>query len=207
MVSSFASFEFRRWLVAGCLTLLFVSLQVAHAARAIDGGASATGSEYAARPGERAAVAAILVDIDGTVVSVSDGLLGVRESRAPAPVAFMLDEGTLLTRAGKAAAVGDLRVGDRVRMRVDGRTGAILQVRAEAAEGAWRERLATLGPLAALALVVTLGVLAARRWMPTGVVPRLFPSETRIASHGLTLAHIGRERPTSLRHQDRACGA
>jgi hypothetical protein len=208
MVSSFASFEFRRWVVACCLTVLVISLQVVQAARATGGGGAAARPDDPA-PGETpAAVAALLVPVDGTVVAAGDGLLGVQEARTSAAVSFMLGSETLLTRDGAAAAVDDLRTGDRVRMTVDGRTGRILQLRATGAPGGWAERLDTLGPIAALALILTVGLLAARRWQASRALPRSLSASAAMAGSSVhaAMTRFGRERPVALRRQDRACG-
>lgn len=207
MVSPFTTFEFRRWVVAGVLTLFAVSLQVAHAARATDGDAGAAGSAPGAAAAGRSVVPILPVEVDGTVVVSGDGLLGVQEATAPAPVSFTLDDGALLIRDDGAANVGDLRAGDRVRMTVDGGTGRILQMRADPAAAGWGGRLDTLGPLAAMALVIALGLLAGRRWAPRRPVRSSPTTAVPAASPGTALTPFGRGRPVALRHQNRAYGA
>lgn len=202
-----SSFEFRRWVVACCLTVLVVSLQVVQAVRATDGDTAAVRADDSA-PGEAAAaVAAPLVPVGGTIVAVGDGLLGVQEASTSTAVSFMLGAETLLTRDGEAAAVDDLRAGDRVRMTVDGRTGQILQLRADAAGGAWTKRLDTLGPIAALAWIVTVGILVARYRASNRPVRRPHPVDAPVASVQTSLTRFGRGHPTPFRDQNRACRA
>lgn len=197
------SFEFRRWVLTASLTLLVVSLQVAHAARASnEGGADGSGGGVAV--GARMAVPVIPVQVSGTVVAAGDGLLGVHEAHAVAPVSFTLGGDALLIRDGAAAEVDDLRAGDHVRMTVDGRTGRILQLRADPVAAGWRTRLDTLGPLAALALVASLGFLAARRWVPIRPTLRPRPTVGAAVPFHVALTRFGRERPVALRHRDRA---
>lgn len=207
MVSLISSFEFRRWLIAFGLTVLLVSLQVVQAARATDGGAAAVGSGEQKSDEAPAMTAALLVEVSGTIVAAGDGLLGVHEANAPAPVSFLFGAGTLLTRDGNAVAAADLRVGDRVRMTVDGRTGRVWQLRAEAVGGGWTTRLETLGPIAALAWIVAAGILAARYRTANRLRHRPLPVGAPVASLQSALTRFGRGDLASFRHQDRACRA
>lgn len=207
MVSLFASFEFRRWVIACGLTVLLVSLQVIHAARATDGGASMVGAEGRKTAAAPAMTAALLVEVSGAVVAAGDGLLGVHEANAAAPVSFLLSSQTLLTRDGNAVAVDDLRVGDRVRMTVDGRTGRVLQLRADAAGAGWTERLDTLGPIAALAWIITVGILVARYWASHRLVRRPLLVDAPVASLQTALTRFGRGQLAPSRREDRPCRA
>lgn len=206
MVSLFSTFEFRRWLVATLLTLLAVSFQVVHAARATDSGAVASGATRAPAPAQ-AAVPVLPVDVRGTIVASRDGLLGIHEDGATAPVSFPLDDRALLVRDGSAAAIDDLRTGDVVRMTIDGQTGRVLQLRAAPADGRWRDQLDTAGPLAAVALVVALGLLARRRWAPVSSVPRSLRAEAASTPLRTALARFGAARPGAMRHPGRPLGA
>lgn len=207
MVSLFSSFEFRRWIIALGLTVLLVSFQVVRAARATDGGAAVVGSGEQKSDEAPAMTAVLLVEVSGTVVAAGDGFLGVHEANAPTPVSFLLGSDTLLTRDGNAAAAADLRVGDRVRMTVDGRTGRVWQLRAEATGGGWTTRLDTLGPLAALAWIVAAGILAARYRASDRLVRRPLSVDAPVASLRTALTRFGRGHLAPFQRQDRACRA
>ena len=206
MVSLFSTFEFRRWLVATLLTLVAVSFQVVHAARATDGGAVASGATRAPAPAQ-AAVPVLPVDVRGTIVASRDGLLGVHEDGATAPVSFPLDDRALLVRDGGAAAIDDLRAGDLVRMTIDGQTGRVLQLQAAPADGTWRDRLDTAGPLAVIALVVALGLLAWRRWAPVSSAARSLRAEAASTPLRTALARFGATRPATMRQPGGPLGA
>ena len=155
----FTSFETRRWVVACALATALLTLQVLHAA-GVTGNAAARGLVPVAAP--RTATPAVLVTVAGTVVAVSDELLGVQETEGTQPVSFVIDADTLVTRDGNADGASSLRPGDSVAMTVDGSTGRILQLRADPAPAGWRERVAAAGPVAALALIVAAALLVAR---------------------------------------------
>lgn len=105
----------------------------------------------------------VLVDIAGIVVAQGDGLLGVHETGAKDPVAFLADAGTTVTRDGEAASLAGLRPGDAVRMTVDGRTGRAVRVVAEPGATVAGESRSPLPVLAALVLIVSAAVVIARR--------------------------------------------
>ena len=197
MIARFSSFETRRWLVALTLAAGLVVLQIVHAARV-------TGSEAAPAPaapiGPAPATPALLVDASGVVVAVGGGLLAVRERTDAAPVAFAAGTDTLVTRDGASTDLDALRPGDTVRMTVDGRAGRVLQVRADAAPMGWTERLAALGPIAAIALVLAGALLVARL--------RGFGQAFAVPSIGRRLAPLSRPFNAPLVSRTRrTCGA
>ena len=197
----FTSFETRRWVVACALAAALLTLQVLHAA-GVTGNAAAPDAVPIAAP--RTATPAVLVTVAGTVVAVSDELLGVRETEGTQPVSFSIDADTHVTRDGNADAPSSLRPGDSVSMTVDGGTGRILQLRADPAPAGWRERFAAVGPVAALALVVAAALLVAR---VRGIGPLTAPlAFLRLTSslRGWSSAAGG---TSAVRRRHRACRA
>ena len=197
----FTSFETRRWVVACALAAALLTLQVLHAS-GVTGNAAAPGMVPVAAP--RTATPAVLVTVAGTVVAVSDQLLGVQETGGTQPVSFVIDVDTLVTRDGNADGASSVRPGDNVTMTVDGSTGRILELRADPAPTGWRERVAAAGPVAALALVVAAALLVARI---RGIRPLTAPPallRLRSSLRGWSPAAGGN---SAVRRQHRPCRA
>lgn len=134
--------------------LLALSLVVARGASATD----------AARPVAASAPVGIPVAISGTVLGLTDGGLAILETGAAAPVAFPVVDAERLTvtRGGDSVTVGDLRQGDAVSMAIDGRTGRVLRVDAQAPASGRFAPSNEAGLLAALGLVAGAGLLTVR---------------------------------------------
>lgn len=158
MNARFSSFESRRWLLACVIAAVLVGAQVVHAARV-------TGSEMApttAVATTAGVTPAALVEVAGSVVAVADDHLVLRETGGSAPVAFPTGTGTVLVRDGTTVGLSSLRSDDAIRMTVDAATGRVLHLTAVPGPEGPLERLAVLGPAAALGLVVAAVVLVAR---------------------------------------------
>ena len=91
--------------------------------------ASATGVTVFT-PQAEAAVAAIPVTVEGTLVGASDGLIAVVEHDAVSPVAFTVGQDARLVRGEEGVPLEALRAGDTVRMTIDGRSGSVLRLHA-----------------------------------------------------------------------------
>jgi hypothetical protein len=98
----------------------------------------------------------IPVTIEGSIVGANDGLIALVEDGSPSPVAFPVSDNASVTRGGEVVPVDALRVGDIVRMTIDGQTGQVLRLHATPAA------VATL-PLqipGAVALLAAVGLIA-----------------------------------------------
>ncbi len=203
MIARSTSFETRRWIAAGAVAALVIALQIVQAARVT--GVAATDRALVATAGPAPAVPAtpaLLVSVSGSVVGVGDGLLGVQQTGAAGPVSFMIGADTLVTRDGRTAPISSLRPGDALAMTVDGQTGRVLQLRAEAASASWVERVGAVGPLAAVALVIAAALLLARHrgtaWavLPAPSTRRLLASlHPRTAPRGIGFARTRQHPP------------
>ena len=96
--------------------------------------ASATGvTDFAPESG--AAVAAVPVTVEGTLVGASDGLVALVEHGAESPVAFTVGQDAQLVRGEERVPLETLRAGDVVRLTIDGRSGSVLRLHAAPAPG------------------------------------------------------------------------
>lgn len=142
--------------------------------------ASATGATLAPFP-TMAQEAGIPVTIDGTLVGVDAGRIGVLEHGAESPVAFLVGDDTRAVRLGENVPLDTLRSGDTVRMTVDGLTGTALSVHAAPAGAPIFQVPAAAAVLAALGLIagaVALAIVNRDRLptLPAGhAAPRLLP--------------------------------
>jgi hypothetical protein len=82
-----------------------------------------------------AAVAAIPVTVEGTLVGASDGLVALVEHDAESPVAFSVGQDAQLVRGEEGVPLEALRTGDTVRLTIDGRSGSVLRLHAVPAPG------------------------------------------------------------------------
>jgi len=96
--------------------------------------ASATGITVFA-PQAGAAVVAVPVTVEGTLVGASDGLVALVEHGADSPVAFSVGQDVQLVRGEEAVPLESLRAGDTVRMTIDGRSGSVLRLHAAPVSG------------------------------------------------------------------------
>ena len=152
------------WSQAFFLFTILAVVGIAFAARATVASSTATGPATAVdHAAALAAETPVLVEVDGVVVATGNGLLGVHETGAAAPVAFRVGDGTGVTRDGAAVSVDNLRLGDAVRMMVDGRTGQAVRIAAEPGATVAGESRSPFPVLAALLLIVSAAVLFARR--------------------------------------------
>lgn len=78
----------------------------------------------------------IPVTIEGSIVGASDGVIAVLEQGAAAPVAFPVSDDASLMRGSQTIPADALRVGDTVRMTIDGQTGLVLRLHAAPAASA-----------------------------------------------------------------------
>src|SRR5215203_4946893 len=91
--------------------------------------ASATGITVFT-PETGAAVAAVPVAVEGTLVGASDGLVALVERGAESPVAFSVGPDARLLRGEEPVPLEALRAGDTVRLTIDGRSGSVLRLHA-----------------------------------------------------------------------------
>lgn len=169
-----SSFDARRWLVACGLAVTLVMLQIGHATR-VSG--TEDSAPVSAPVSNAAPVTASMVEISGTVVASTDDLLAIRESSGTSPVAFVVGDNAGIARAGRAVDLAALRASDAVRLTVDPRSGRAFRVLAEPAPRGFVARVASFGPLAALALALsTLSLVLRGRhgaWLRTLFARRL----------------------------------
>ena len=96
--------------------------------------ASATGVTVFT-PETGAAVAAVPVTVEGTLVGASDGLVALVEHGAESPVAFSVGQDARLVRGEEPVPLEALRAGDTVRLTIDGRSGSVLRLHAAPVSG------------------------------------------------------------------------
>ena len=109
-------------------------------------------------------VAGIPVAIEGTVVGASDGLLALTEVDSTQPVAFPVNAAASLVRDGQNVPLEALRVGDSIRMTIDGSSGQVLRLHATPAATQFAIRVpGAVALLAALGLIAGGAALATER--------------------------------------------
>jgi hypothetical protein len=86
-------------------------------------------------PETGAAVAAVPVTVEGTLIGASDGLVALVEHGAESPVAFSVSPDSRLLRGEEAVPLEALRAGDTVRLTIDGRSGSVLRLHAAPVSG------------------------------------------------------------------------
>ena len=119
---------------ARTLAAIFLTALLASALTVRWSDASATGVTVFT-PQIGAAVAALPVTVEGTLVGASDGLVAVVEHDAESPVAFTVGQDTHLVRGEEGVPLEALRDGDTVRLTIDGRSGSVLRLHAVPAPG------------------------------------------------------------------------
>ena len=149
--------------------------------------ASATGAAAFALPNS-ATIDTIPVAVEGSVVGAGDGLIALVERGAESPVAFPVNADASLTRDGQIVPLDALRVGDTVRMTIDGRTGEVLRLHAiPAASSPF-----TLRVPGAAAFLAALGFIAGATALAMLNIDRLPVSVTRL--QGARLLHTAGAR-------------
>lgn len=136
-------------------------------------------------PMNSAVVAGIPVSVEGSVVGASDGLVALLERGAESPVAFPVSDGASLMRDGQAVVVDDLRVGDTVRMTIDGQTGQVLRLHATPAASTFGPRVpGSVALLAAFGLIAGATALAILNLDRLPSVPARVPALKLSHAHG-----------------------
>ncbi len=113
-----------RTLAAIVLTALLASALTVHWSDAL-----ATGDPTASVT-ESGLMTSIPVTIEGSIVGAGNGMIALIERGASSPVAFPVSDDASLMRGGQAIPVDALRVGDSVRITIDGQTGQVLRLHA-----------------------------------------------------------------------------
>jgi hypothetical protein len=125
-------------------------------------------------PETGAAVAAIPVTVEGTLVGASDGLVALVEHGAESPVAFSVGSDARLLRGEEAVPLEALRAGDSVRLTIDGRSGSVLRLHAAPISGpAFLPSVRVPGSAALLAALGLIGGAAALAILNSERLPRL----------------------------------
>jgi hypothetical protein len=131
-----------------------------------------------------AAVTGIPVAIEGTVVGASDGLLALTENGSTQPVAFPVNSGASLVRDGQNIPLEALRVGDAIRMTIDGGSGQVLRLHATPASTQFGIRVpGAIALMAALGLIAGGAVLAIRNRAQLPALPQRAPAHAPQAAH------------------------
>ncbi|MCC7024705.1 MAG: hypothetical protein IT338_17890 [Thermomicrobiales bacterium] len=137
-------------------------------------------------PVDRAPVVGVPVTLEGSVVGAGEGKIALIEQGSQSPVAFAVSGDASVMRGGEAVALEDLRVGDNVRMTIDGLTGTALRMHAApAASSAFVPRvpgavafLAALGFIAGATALAILNIERIPAILPhRAPAPRLAPAE------------------------------
>ncbi|MDF3037563.1 MAG: hypothetical protein K0Q71_269 [Thermomicrobiales bacterium] len=92
--------------------------------------AAATGATIFT-PERGTTVAAMPVTVEGAIVGAGDGLVALVEKGAESPVAFSVGAEAQIVRGGENVPLDALRVGDSVRVTIDGMTGSVYRLHAE----------------------------------------------------------------------------
>jgi hypothetical protein len=146
---------------ARTLVAIVVTALLASALTVYWSDAAANGS-LTVTPGIDAALTAVPVDVEGTMVGAGDGLIALVENGAHSPVAFSVGEQSQLMRQGETIPLDALRAGDSVRMTIDGRTGSVLRLQAEPGASNPFQVSGTLALMAAIGLIAGAAALTIR---------------------------------------------
>jgi hypothetical protein len=114
---------------ARTLTAIVLTALLASALMARWTDVSATGAN-AFVPSSNVAVAGIPVTIEGAIVGAGEGKVAVIERNSETPVAFPVADDATVMRDGQNVPLDALRVGDTVRVTIDGRSGTALRLHA-----------------------------------------------------------------------------
>ncbi len=115
-------------------------------------------------PERGAIVAAMPVTVEGSLVGAGDGLVALVEEGAESPVAFSVGADAQIVRGGENVPLDGLRVGDSVRVTIDGMTGSVYRLHAEPVHGtAFPARIpGSVALLAAVGFIAGAAALAIR---------------------------------------------
>ena len=131
-----------------------------------------------------AAVAGIPVAIEGTVVGASDGLLALTEDGSAQPVAFPVNSAASLVRDGQNVPLEALRVGDAVRMTINGSSGEVLRLHATPMSNQFAIRVpGAVALMAAIGLIAGAATLAIRNREQLPALPQRMPAHAPQAAH------------------------
>lgn len=138
--------------------------------------AAATGATIFT-PERGAIVAAMPVTVEGAIVGAGDGLVALVEQGAEAPVAFSVGTDAQIVRGGEIVPLDELRVGDAVRVTIDGMTGNVYRLHAEPAAGPlFPPRVPDAAALlAAIAFIAAAALLAIRNLDRLPAIPARAP--------------------------------
>jgi hypothetical protein len=128
------SWSTRLFASARTLAAIVVTALLASALTVRWSDASATGITVFA-PENGAAVAAVPVTVEGTLVGAGDGLVALVERGSDSPVAFSVGQDSRLVRGEEPIPLDALRTGDTVRLTIDGRSGSVLRLHAAPVSG------------------------------------------------------------------------
>jgi hypothetical protein len=128
------SWSTRLFASARTLAAIVVTALLASALTVRWSDASATGITVFA-PENGAAVAAVPVTVEGTLVGAGDGLVALVEHGSDSPVAFSVGQDSRLVRGEEPIPLEALRTGDTVRLTIDGRSGSVLRLHAAPVSG------------------------------------------------------------------------
>jgi hypothetical protein len=128
------SWSTRLFASARTLAAIVVTALLASALTVRWSDASATGITVFA-PENGAAVAAVPVTVEGTLVGAGDGLVALVERGSDSPVAFSVGQDSRLVRGEEPIPLDALRAGDTVRLTIDGRSGSVLRLHAAPVSG------------------------------------------------------------------------
>jgi hypothetical protein len=128
------SWSTRLFASARTLAAIVVTALLASALTVRWSDASATGITVFA-PENGAAVAAVPVTVEGTLVGAGDGLVALVEHGSDSPVAFSVGQDSRLVRGEEPIPLDALRAGDTVRLTIDGRSGSVLRLHAAPVSG------------------------------------------------------------------------
>jgi hypothetical protein len=128
------SWSTRLFASARTLAAIVVTALLASALTVRWSDASATGITVFA-PENGAAMAAVPVTVEGTLVGAGDGLVALVEHGSDSPVAFSVGQDSRLVRGEEPIPLDALRAGDTVRLTIDGRSGSVLRLHAAPVSG------------------------------------------------------------------------
>jgi hypothetical protein len=121
------------------------------------------------------------VTVEGAIVGAGDGLVALVEKGAESPVAFSVGAEAQIVRGVEDVPLDALRVGDSVRVTIDGMTGSVYRLHAEPVSGS---AFPAHVP-GSVALLAAVGFIAAAALLAIRNLDRL-PAFPARGSHSLT---------------------
>lgn len=170
----------------GALAAIVLTALLASALTVRWSDAAATGATIFT-PERGAIVAAMPVTVEGLIVGAGDGLVALVEKGAAAPVAFTVSADAQIVRGDENVPLDALRVGDSVRVTIDGMTGSVYRLHAApVGSSVFPPRISgSIALLAAVGFIAGAAALAIRNLdrLPAlharGGSPRLLPVAAR----------------------------